>query len=250
MLPCLLPLVPREFGTYFEPFLGGGSLFFSIQPERAVLGDANRRLVRAYTGVRDDVDEVLDFLRRSPHSKEFFLKLRRWEVDRADAASTAAWLIYLNHTCFNGLYRVNRSGDFNVPFGDYVNPRICDEPNLRACSAALTSAEIHYGDFSAVLERAKTGDFVYLDPPYLPISATSSFAGYTPDGFRLRDHRRLRDVALELKARGVHILISNSAAPAVLELFAEGFDVRRVQAPRTVAARGASRGKVEELIIS
>lgn len=238
MLPCLLPFVPREFGTYFEPFLGGGALFFAVQPERAVLSDANQRLVRAYAGVRDNVDAVANFLRRSPHSKDFFLRLRDWNVDKADDASVAAWMTYLNRTCFNGLYRVNRSGHFNVPF--YKNPLVCDEPNLRACSAALTNVEIHAGDFAVVLERAKTGDFVYLDPPYLPISATSSFTGYTPNGFGLRGHRRLRDVAIELKARGVHVLISNSAAPAVLEVYAEGFDVRRVQAPRAVAAKRAA----------
>lgn len=212
MLEHLLPRVPSTFGTYFEPFLGGGSLFFAVQPERAVLGDTNRRLVRAYMGVRDRIDQVVDFLRRSPHSKEFFLKLRRWDVDSADDASVASWVIYLNRTCFNGLYRVNRSGQFNVPFGDYVNPRICDEPNLRACSAALTSVEIRHDDFAGVLERAVAGDFVYLDPPYLPISVTSSFAAYTADGFTLRDHRRLRDVALGLKTRGVRVLICNRPA--------------------------------------
>lgn len=250
MLPHLLPLVPPEFGTYHEPFLGGGALFFAAMPQRAVLADANQRLVRAYLGVRDKVEAVINFLRRSQHSKQLFLKMRAWNVDRADDASVAAWLIYLNKTAFNGLYGVNRSGQFNVPFGDYKSPVVCDEPNLRACSTALAGVEIRHDDFTRVLDRAVADDFVYFDPPYLPVSATSSFAAYTPNGFGLRDHRRLRDVALELKARGVHVLISNSVAPAVLELYAEGFEVRRVSAPRAVAAKGASRGKVEELIIS
>lgn len=250
MLPHLMPLTPKRFGVYHEPFLGGGALFFALQPKCAVLSDANSRLVRAYRGVRDHVDRVVDSLRRSPHDRELFERLRKWDVDKAVDANVACWLIYLNRTAFNGLYRVNKNGGFNVPFGGYVNPRICDEPNLRACATALSGTDLRHEDFGAVLGRAERGDFVYFDPPYLPMSATSSFTGYTADGFTLRDHARLRDVARELKERGVHVLLSNSAAPAVLDLYAKGFEVLRVRAPRLIAARGSSRGRVEELIIS
>ncbi len=250
LLPLLVPIVPKNFGTYHEPFLGGGALFFALRPARATLGEANSRLVRAYRGVRDHVDTVVESLRGSAHTRELFERLRDWDVDGADDASVACWLIYLNRTCFNGLYRVNRQGRFNVPFGGYTNPRICDEPTLRACSGALANAQIRHEDFAAVLGRAQRGDFVYFDPPYLPISTTSSFTSYTADGFGLRDHVRLRDVALELKEQGVHVLLSNSAAPAVLDLYKRGFKVRRVSAPRAVAAKGSSRGRVEELIIT
>lgn len=250
MLPHLLPLVPKGFGVYHEPFVGGGALFWALRPERAVLSDANKRLVRTYAGVRDCVDSVVHFLQRSPHSKQFFLKLRQWRVDSAvDDASVAAWMIYLNKTAFNGLYRVNGNGRFNVPFGNYENPRICDEPNLRACSSALQGVTLLHADFATVTSRAEPGDVVYFDPPYLPISATSSFTGYTPGGFTLGDHVRLRDVGLALKARGVHVIVSNSAAPELVELYSKGFTVTRVRASRSVAAAGSSRGKVDELII-
>jgi DNA adenine methylase len=249
MLPVLKQHLPTKFATYYEPFVGGGAAFFALQPAKAVLADANMRLMRTYAGVRDHADAVVDRLRRSPHSKDFFLRVRGFDVDSADNASVASWLIYLSKTAFNGLYRVNRSGGFNVPFGDYANPTICDEVNLRACSEALKGVELVAADFEQTIERSVPGDLVYCDPPYLPTSATSSFTGYTADGFGLSDHRRLRDAALRAKARGVHVVISNSAAPAILDLYQDGFEVHRVSAPRSIAASGGSRGAVEELII-
>lgn len=250
MLPVLKQHFPAEFGTYYEPFVGGGAVFFALAPSKAVLADANLRLMRTYAGVRDHADAVVDRLRRSPHSKDFFLKVRAFDVDCADDASAASWLIYLSKTAFNGLYRVNQSGGFNVPFGDYSNPTICDEPNLRACSEALKGVEVVAADFEQTIGRSAPGDLVYCDPPYLPTSVTSSFTNYTSNGFGLADHRRLRDAALRAKARGVNVVISNSAAPAIVELYQDGFEVHRVSAPRSIAASGGSRGAVEELIIT
>jgi DNA adenine methylase len=249
MLPILRQHFPTDFATYYEPFVGGGAVFFALQPSTAVLADANARLARTYVGVRDHADAVIDRLRRSPHSKDFFLKVRGFDVDSADDASVASWLIYLSKTAFNGLYRVNQSGGFNVPFGDYASPTICDEVTLRACAKALSGVEVIAADFEQTLDRATRGDFVYCDPPYLPTSATSSFTGYTADGFGLADHRRLRDAALRAKARGAHVVISNSAAPGILDLYQGGFEVHRVSAPRSIAASGGSRGAVEELIL-
>lgn len=249
MLRHLLLLVPSSYGTYYEPFVGGGALFFALQPPKAVISDINRRLVRSYVAVRDDVEAVITLLRTYPYEKEFFLKMRAVPIDDRSDVEVAAWLIYLNRTCFNGLYRVNRDNVFNVPFGRYANPTICDEANLRACSEALKGVTIAREPFETVLKRAAPGDFVYFDPPYLPISATSSFTGYSPDGFGLRDHERLRDVALDLKARGVHVLISNSAAPAIRDLYADGFEVTEVLANRAINANGEGRGKIPELII-
>lgn len=250
LVPRLLELAPTSFGTYYEPFLGGGALFFALRPERAVLSDANRRLMRTYAAVRDDVDRVVALLRRSPHTKEFFLRARRLRVDDADDVSAAAWLIYLNRTAFNGLYRVNARGEFNVPFGRYANPTICDEPGLGAASRALRRAELRCGDFAEAASQAVAGDLVYFDPPYAPASPTSSFTAYTPGGFTLNDHRRLRDLAAELKARDVHVMVSNSATPAVLEMYSAGFEVTRVSAGRAIAADGSRREKVTELIIT
>lgn len=249
MLRHLVPHVPPSYGTYFEPFVGGGALFFALQPEKAVLSDVNRRLVRSYAAVRDDVDAVVELLKTYPYDKEFFLTMRAVRIDDHSDVEVAAWLIYLNRSCFNGLYRVNRDNVFNVPFGRYSNPTICDETNLRACSERLRGVAILHEPFETVLGRAAPGDFVYFDPPYLPLSATSSFTGYSADGFGLDDHRRLRDVARELKAHGVRVLISNSAAPAVRELYAEGFEIEEVLAGRAINARGDGRGRIPELII-
>ncbi len=255
LLPVLLPLVPKEFGTYYEPFVGGGALFFALRPDQAVLSDANERLIRTYRAVRDEPDRVVHLLHRSKakhekDSKTFFTKARAFfNGGGASDADVAAPFIYLNKTCFNGLYRENSLGKFNVPIGAYKDPVICDEKNLRACSTALQGADVRCGDFAAVVARAEPGDLVYFDPPYLPISATSSFTGYTADGFALRDHRRLRDLALELKARGVHVLISNSAAPAILDLYQAGFTVTTVQAARSINSKGSGRGKISELVI-
>lgn len=249
LLPELLRYVPKQFGTYHEPFLGGGALFFALKPLRAVLSDDNRRLVRAYFGVRDAVDRVVELLATYPHNKGFFLRMRELDIDSRSDAEHAAWLIYLNKTAFNGLYRVNSKNVFNVPFGRYATPNICDEPNLRACSAALDGADIRCEDFSAVLERAKPGDFVYFDPPYVPLSASSYFTSYTADGFGMEQHIRLRDVARELKGRGVHVLLSNSSAPTVHELYADGFERIPVFAARSVSSKASGRGKIEELII-
>jgi DNA adenine methylase len=250
LVPALLQGVPAQFGAYFEPFVGGGALFFALRPPRAWLSDANHRLVRAYRGVRDDVDGVVARLHTYPHDRKFFLSLREQEIDSRTDADVEAWMIYLNRTGFNGLYRVNKQDRFNVPFGRYTNPTICDEPMLRADAQALRHSELHVADFAAVLERAAAGDFVYFDPPYVPLSMTSSFCSYTQDGFGLADHRRLRDVALALKRRGVAVMVSNSSQPLVVELYAEGFEIREALAARFINSKGDKRGPVKELIIT
>lgn len=244
-------LRPAKFGTFHEPFVGGGALFFHLGHAKAYLGDQNERLVRAYRGVRDDVDGVIARLKKYDwnHDKEQFLRVRTADVDAGDDADVAAWMIYLNKTGYNGLYRVNSRNIFNVPFGRYDDPTICDEPNLRACARALAGAQIAREDFAAVAGRAKKGDFVYFDPPYVPLSGTSNFASYTAGGFGLPEQERLRDVALELKRRGVHVLLSNSSAPEVLALYSEGFRIERVAAIRQVNSKATGRGAVAELLI-
>lgn len=235
--------------TYHEPFVGGGALFFALRPAKAVLCDDNERLVRTYVGVRDHVDAVVKLLRSYPHDPAFFQKMRERDIDSADDAHVAAWMIYLNKTGYNGLYRVNSRNVFNVPFGRYVNPKICDEPNLRACSAALQGVEILRDDFTSVLKRAHKGDFVYFDPPYVPLSATSYFTGYTADGFGPERQVHLRDVALKLKGKGVHVLLSNSSAGFVREIYSQGFELEEVHAARNVNCRGDGRGRILELVM-
>jgi DNA adenine methylase len=250
LLPCLLEHAPRDTPTYFEPFIGGGALFFALRPRRAVLADVNERLIRTYRGVKSNVDEVIRQLRKLPHTPAFFYGFRQEKIDGGTDADVAAWFIYLNKTGFNGLYRVNRDNRFNVPFGRYTNPTICDEPTLRACSAALAETELLVEDFAAVVAKAKRGDFVYFDPPYVPLSATSSFTSYTSLGFGETEQTRLRDTARTLKERGVHVLLSNSSAPSVRKLYADGFDIAEVSATRMVNSKATARGAVVELLIT
>jgi len=249
LVPILRTHVPERFGTYFEPFVGGGALFFDLRPERAVLGDGNERLIRTYSAIRDDVEGVIRTLANCPHDKAFFLAERERDIDSELNADVAAWMIYLNKTAFNGLYRVNARNRFNVPFGRYENPTICDAENLRACARALENVGLCHDDFLSVLDLAHEGDFVYFDPPYVPLSATSSFVGYTEGGFGTADQVRLRDCALTLKRRGVKVLLSNSSAGLVRELYADGFEMQEVQAARNINRNAEGRKKIAELII-
>lgn len=251
LLPELLAHRPKQFGAYHEPFVGGGALFFALRPNKAVLSDSNPRLVRTWRGIRDQVEEVIDRLAafRQVHSTEFFYEFRGFKIDDRSDAEVAAWFIYLNKTAYNGLYRVNRKNEFNVPVGRYKNPCICDADNLRACSKALSGVEILVEDFSAVVNRAREGDFVYFDPPYVPLSATSLFVGYTAEKFGMEQQLKLRDVARTLKRKGVSVMLSNSAAGLVRELYHGGFEIREVMASRAVNCQAKGRGKIQELII-
>ena len=245
-------------GRYFEPFLGGGALFFHLTnsarlaPKAAVLADTNDRLMRAYMGVRDDVNGVLRLLStyQKRNNKKFFYEMRGRDIDAEERdAEVAAWLVYLNRTGYNGLYRVNSKNRFNVPFGRYQNPGIYDPETLRRCSDALSVADIRIEDFEEAAANAKKNDFVYFDPPYVPLSATSSFASYTSGGFGLSEQKRLRDVALSLKKKKVHVLLSNSWTKVVQDLYEKDFVIRKVQATRLVNSKASRRGAVTEVLI-
>jgi DNA adenine methylase len=209
----------------------------------------NERLIRTYKGVRDDVDAVIQLLGSYPHREQFFYSMRDIDIDARSDAAVAAWFIYVNKTGYNGLYRVNRKNRFNVPFGQYKNPTICDEPTLRACASVLAAKELLVADFEVVAARAKRGDFVYFDPPYVPLSVSSSFTSYTAHGFGPNEQTRLRDVARSLKGRGVNVLLSNSSAPFVRDLYSDGFETIEVSATRMVNSKASGRGAITELII-
>jgi len=251
----ILPRLPAKIGTYYEPFLGGGAVFFALAAEsrfeRAVLGDMNEEFVHAYAELARDVDGVVRTLKKHVYDEKYYYGVRAQNPLKLDPSARAARLIYLNKTCFNGLYRVNRKGEFNVPFGDYANPTICDEENLRAASAVFrkTNTTLSAVDFEATVATAKPGDAVYFDPPYWPASETANFTSYTAGGFSARDQARLQSVAAQLAGRGVHVLLSNSDTPFVRELYA-GFRIEEVQARRNVNSKGKRRGKVGELLIS
>lgn len=243
---------PGKVERYFEPFLGGGAVFFDVKakvaPRQAVLWDNNRELIDTFKAVRDDVEHVIRLLRghRKRHGKEHFLAMR--ETRPRSEAATAARLIYLNRTCFNGLYRVNSRGVFNVPFGSYKNPRIVDEEGLRKVATALAGARIEPEDFRLVELQARRGDFFYFDPPYHPRSKTSSFTAYTRDPFGQPEQVKLAELFRKLDRRGCLLMLSNSDTPLIRELYA-GFEVHEVSARRSINSRSDRRGAVGELVI-
>jgi len=248
LLPELLKHVPPRLRGYHEPFVGGGALFFAVRPRRAFLGDNNPELVHCYRQVRDDVYGVLDALARHVYERAHFEAVRALEPAKLSDTGRAARFIYLNKTCFNGLWRVNRAGRFNVPIGRYKNPRFNDPSTLIGASHALRGISIERAPFEDSLARAAPGDFVYLDPPYDPVSPTASFAGYTADGFGWEDQRRLAHACVVLNRRGVRFLLSNSATDRVRELY-RGFEQRIVRAPRFINSKAGGRGRVDELLV-
>lgn len=253
LLSQLQPLLPNgvKWMRHVEPFLGGGALFFSRQPSSAVLADKNPHLCTTYEVIRDDVELLIERLRElaAQHDLDRYYECRT-TYNRTDLARVerAALFIYLNRTCVNGLYRVNRQGKFNVSAGSYTNPRIVNADGLRAASQALRRAQLHRGDFEAVLTLARAGDFVYLDPPYVPVSATSSFTAYDADGFTMDDQVRLRAVFGELDRRGCMVMLSNSAATEVRELY-EDYELDIVETRRSISCAGNARGIVEEIVV-
>jgi len=275
LLPELLKYVPKGFGAYtgfmayHEPFVGGGALFWelaqmlptSFASKDVILSDANVRVVVTYGAIARHVEDVIEILHRKEAAylaadeetrSDCFYRDRRMEP--SDPIARAAWFIFMNKTCFNGLCRVNKRDVFNVPHGKYKNPKICDAENLRACSRALNRGrvEILWEGFEGVEKRAAEGDLVYFDPPYVPAwknRKTSYFTAYAVGGFSMQDQTRLRDLALRLKRRGVHVLLSNSHTPEVEEMYGHDFEMYEVEARRSVNSKGDGRGAVKEYII-
>jgi DNA adenine methylase len=255
LLPELDKVLIRNFNAYHEPFLGGGALSLALFRQerlaghRVRLADGNAELMDTWRILRDRTEEVIEQLRLHRYDKTHYYSVRALNPAELAPEQRAARLIFLNHTCFNGLYRVNQKGRFNVPFGRYKNPTICDEPNLRAVARALQGVELDTADFVEILSQAAPGDLVYFDPPYVPLSATSHFADYLPDGFTLENHARLARVFAELAGRGVHVILSNSDTPWVRECYRD-FAITAVPARRNINCNKAGRGKVSELSIS
>ena len=218
LLNQIIKYVPEVFSTYFEPFLGGGSVLFELQPEKAVANDISSELMNIYRVIKDNVEELIEDLKKHQNNKEYFYELRRQDRDkvkygRLSPVERASRMIYLNKTCYNGLFRVNKAGEFNTPFGNYKKPNIVNESVLRAVSRYLNKADITIScrDFEDALQGAKKGDFVYLDPPYDPLSVTAGFTGYDKGGFDRDEQMRLKKACDRLNNKGVKFLLSNSA---------------------------------------
>jgi DNA adenine methylase len=241
--------------TYYEPFIGGGAVFFELARqkrfERAVIGDCNAELINAYKIVRDSIDSLVKELQTGDYeyAKPRYLRIRAMKPADLSNVERAARLIYLNRTCFNGLYRVNtKTGQFNVPFGRYKNPVICDEPNLRAISEALQNVDIQRTDFLSLVSDAKGGDVVYFDPPYIPTSKTSKFTSYNMLGFTEEDHRRLAECFNKLVESGVSVSLSNSFAPLALELYGQ-YEILELMGGRSVGGPASYRKPAKEIIV-
>ena len=255
LLSEIIPLFPKQIPSYCEPFLGGGAVLFSIQPAKAVVNDLNGDLIAVYEVIRDDVEALIDDLKRHENTSEYFYRIRDLDRDQTvyqamSKVERASRLIYLNKTCFNGLFRVNSAGAFNTPFGRYKNPNIVNEPVLRAVSQYFSASSITFcsEDFSQTLERVGKGAFVYLDPPYDPLSGTANFTGYNQGGFGREEQIRLKEACDRLTKRGVKFMLSNSATDFIRELY-QAYDVTVVKAKRAINANARKRGAVEEVLI-
>ncbi|MGE5485827.1 MAG: DNA adenine methylase [Ignavibacteriales bacterium] len=251
----LLARVPERYGGYYEPFVGGGALFFALNPERAVLNDRNEELINAYSVIRSKVSDLAGALaahasQHRLHGRDYYYRVRDLNPDTLSDVERASRFIYLNKTCYNGLWRVNNEGRFNVPFGRHKNPRILDEENLRAVSDSLRHVTLLCTDFESSLGAAQPGDFVYFDPPYHPLSETSYFTKYVDNGFGPEDQIRLAAVFRSLAGRGVNVMLSNSDTKFVQNLYPrDEFEVEIIQAKRPISCRAEGRGVVNELVI-
>lgn len=253
LLPEILGRLPSSIGRYHEPFVGGGAVFFALaergllSPQRARLADINADLVNAYQVVRDRVETLILLLGQFRNEEDFYYEVRAQEPHTLDPVQRAARLLYLNKTCFNGLFRENRQGRFNVPFGHYSDPQFLKPNDLRAASRALHGVLIEQSTFDELEAQAQPGDFVYCDPPYAPVSRTASFTSYSAGGFDDDAQARLTAMVQRLGARGVNVLLSNSSVPLTQELY-RNFHVEQVYASRAINSRGDRRGKVAELL--
>lgn len=256
LMPTIVTHLPKNINelTYVEPFIGGGAVLFHLQPKNAIINDFNEELINVYEVIKNNLEELIEDLKKHKNEPDYFYEIR--SLDRNDnfknlsKVERASRVIYLNKTCYNGLYRVNNAGEFNSPFGRYKNPNIVNEPTLKAVSKYLNSNNIviRNGDYNDVLKTIDKNSFVYLDPPYHPISESSNFTGYVQGGWDSFDQIRLREVCDELNAKGIKFLLSNSSAQFIKDQYAK-YKIEIVKANRAINSNGANRGEVDEVLI-
>ena len=253
------PLIPKRISTYVEPFIGGGAILFHLQPKKAIINDYNQELMNVYQVIKDDSDGLIEVLKKHKvlDSEDYFYEIRSLDrsedYEKMSDVEKAGRIIYLNKTCFNGLFRVNRAGFFNTPYGKYKDPSIVNEVTIRAISNYFNSANVKFltGDYKEALKRLRRGAFVYFDPPYMPISSSSNFTGYTEIGFDYEKQVELRDECLKLHNKGIKFLQSNSYTPEILELYSDSsvFNIKIVQAKRNINSQSDKRGEISEVLI-
>ncbi|MDI9311547.1 MAG: DNA adenine methylase [Limnohabitans sp.] len=256
LMPSIVGHLPENIKDYkyIEPFIGGGAVFFNLQPKNAIINDYNEELINVYQVIKDNLDELIIDLKKHKNEAEYFYSIRsldrNGEFKKLSAVQRASRVIFLNKTCFNGLYRVNNAGEFNSPFGRYKNPNILNEPTLKAVNKYLNSnnIEINSGDYSEILKQIDKKCFVYLDPPYHPISESSNFTGYVQGGWNMYDQIDLKTACDELHKKGVKFLLSNSSADFIKDLYKD-YKITIVKAKRAINSNGADRGEVDEVLI-
>jgi DNA adenine methylase len=249
LLPEILARLPERFNRYFEPFIGGGAVLFALEPRRAFISDINETLINTYRCVKDRVGDVIEELGGFEANEEMYYAVRALDPQKLSPVEDAARFIYLNRTCFNGLYRVNRSGKFNVPFGRYKNPTICNTQRLLSVSEALEGVDIRVRDVFSLGRDVRKGDLVYLDPPYDPISPTASFTSYAKTPFAKEEQKKLARLFKALAGKGAYVILSNSDTPFINELY-QDFRIDKVSARRAINSRSDRRGRVSEVLVT
>lgn len=257
IIPAITRFLPPNLDKlhYLEPFIGGGAMLFHLRPNKALINDFNPELINVYEVIRDEVDALIKDLKKHKNEADYFYRVREWDrngkIQKLSRIQRASRVIFLNKTCFNGLYRVNASGEFNVPFGRYKNPNIVNENVLRAVSRFLNESqiEIRNGDYAEAVKAARRNSFVYFDPPYHPLSPTSSFTGYITGGWGDHDQIRLKQVCDDLHRRGVKFLLSNSSTPFIRDLYRD-YHVYIIKAGRAINAVASKRGAVDEVLVA
>lgn len=255
LLPELRKYIPKNITTYYEPFVGGGALLFDLQPKKAVINDVNSELINLYQVVKKDVEGLINDLSKHKNEEQYFYEVRSWDretkiYNKLSNIERASRMHYLNKTCYNGLFRVNQSGQFNSPFGRYKNPNILNQVTLRAVSKYFNEADIEFRnvDFEKAVEDCKKGAFVYFDPPYDPVSDSSNFTGYSKGGFDREEQLRLKNLCDRLNAKGVNFLLSNSSTEFIKDLY-KSYNIEIIKAKRTINSKSAGRGEIDEVLI-
>lgn len=256
IMPAIVDRLPKNISNYnyIEPFIGGGAVLFNLQPKNGIINDFNAELINVYETIKNDLDNLINDLKKHENTSDYFYELRGLdrtpEFKNLTSVQRASRIIYLNKTCFNGLYRVNNAGEFNAPFGRYKSPNIVNEPTLKAVNKYLTTNDIKLvsGDYETVLLKAEKNSFVYLDPPYHPISVNSNFTGYVQGGWDMYDQIRLRTNCDKLHEKGIKFLLSNSASQLIFDQYKD-YKIETVKAIRSINSDGEKRGEVDEVLI-
>jgi len=254
LIPQIDPFFPKYYNNYIEPFVGGGAIFFYLLPEKAILMDINEELINTYKVIKNNISDLIGLLNEHKNQREYYYNIRNADrnpiiFNELTDIQKCSRTIYMNRCCYNGLYRVNSKGHFNVPFGKYKNPNFCDEENLEAVHRALQNASLVNNSFEKCLDFAEKGDFVYFDPPYVPISDSANFTSYTKENFGKNDQIKLFEVFKTLDERGCKLMLSNSYSEFTLELY-EDYKINVLRAKRAINSDPNNRGEIKELLIT